>query len=711
MASKNRDKLQEPLCRYISDTLKLIETVKEFCDKEAEWTTKRQFELKKIKNIKDKIENKNQTWGQKIWNHLKKDSRRQELEKELGEVLKNTLEGLEKLHHFLDAVEKLSVTSVHVFIDGNANFMPEEVSSMSVKLVISAARIVSPLLIHFKRDPGNFFLPNLFNIEVLIFQLEKYIRVTQKICKKMQGEKMQKQLHRYISDTLKLIETVNEFCDGESKWTMERQTEIKKIKNIKDEDENKNQTWEKNKQSYMEKDSRRQKLEKELGEVLKNTLEGLEKLQGFLDAVEKLSVTSLFVFEDENKSFMPEEVSSMSVCSVILAARMVSLLLIHHIKRYEGSFFMPSIINVEALIFQLENYISVTQQICKKMEERSNNRRSSLEFNLNMTENLYDHVLQLNKIRMDESFRMNFLFDKKAQNFIELFSERHSRMVQFLSDLEEAAVQLDRMKKGSNISTVAGSSVGIAGGVLSIVGLALAPVTAGVSLALTLTGVGLGVTSGVNSLVTGITEMAVNSHQGKKANNTFVNFMEDVQMILDCMETVARTEGPVVGPQVVTTAVEVVKLAARVGALGKGIDAIVDGASAVKVLGSEEVIAKAVNLGLQEAQASRSIPKLAADLPDVGQVAKGTPVALSQSARAGFIGLNAFFIGLDVLFICKSGMSLAKGSKNEVAQLICSRAALWESEVEAWAKIHNHLFEGVSGFDKNWKTLKQHFHI
>lgn len=181
---------------------------------------------------------------------------------------------------------------------------------------------------------------------------------------------MQKQLHRYISDTLKLIETVNEFCDGESKWTMERQTEIKKIKNIKDEDENKNQTWEKNKQSYMEKDSRREKLEKELGEVIKNTLEGLEKLQGFLDAVEKLSVTSLFVFEDENKSFMPEEVRSMSVCSVIFAARMVSPLLIHYIKRYEGSFFMPSIINVEALIFQLENYISVTQQICKKMEER-----------------------------------------------------------------------------------------------------------------------------------------------------------------------------------------------------------------------------------------------------------------------------------------------------------------------------------------------------
>ncbi len=117
--------------------------------------------------------------------------------------------------------------------------------------------------------------------------------------------------------------------------------------------------------------------------------------------------------------------------------------------------------------------------------------------------------------RMDQHTRLTFIFQEHAQRFIGVFSQRRSRMEQFLSDLEESAVQLDRMKMGASISTVAGSSVGIAGGVLSIVGLALAPVTAGVSLALTLTGVGLGVTSGVNSVVTGITEAAVNSHHGK----------------------------------------------------------------------------------------------------------------------------------------------------------------------------------------------------
>ncbi|XP_017343548.1 uncharacterized protein LOC108276408 [Ictalurus punctatus] len=556
----------------------------------------------------------------------------------------------------------------------------------------------------------------------------------------MKREKLQKQLGEYILDTVKYIETVKEFCDGESKWTLQRKSELRRVKYIKDradqitlkfdhvqkaEDKAKafgEYMW--NGLTQVTADSRRQKLEKELGEVLKKTLEGLEKLQHFLDAVEKLAVTSLFVFVGE--SFMPKGVSSMSVRSVISAARIVSPLLVHF-KRDAGAFFLPILRNVEVLAIQLDKYIRITQQICEKMEKISKcisgsggfhgwkNGKSSLTFNLNVSEesvhDLYDHLLQLTKIRRDELFRMNFLFGEKAQGFINLFHECHTRMFAFLSDLEKAAAALDKMKKGSNMSTVAGSSVGIAGGVLSIIGLALAPVTAGVSLALTLTGVGLGVTSGVNSLVTGITEMAVNSHQGKNANDIFTRFMEDMQKILDYMEDVANSicaEESANGVQMVFKAG---KLIVGAGAVGKCIDAIVDGASAAKVLRSEEVIAKAVNMGLQEANAGRSIPKLAADLPDIGQLAKGTPLAISKSARAGFITLNALFIGVDAFFITKSGISLAKGSKNEVAELIRSRLALWRLEMEAWEKIYNHLFEGIAGFHKNQEILEQRFYF
>lgn len=321
---------------------------------------------------------------------------------------------------------------------------------------------------------------------------------------------------------------------------------------------------------------------------------------------------------------------------------------------------------------------------------------------------MLNHLKQLCKIRMDLHTRLTFIFQEHALHFIGVFSQRRSRMEQFLTDLEESAVQLDRMKMGASISTVTGSSVGIAGGVLSIVGLALAPVTAGVSLALTLTGVGLGVTSGVNSLVTGITEAAVNTHHGKNAQNIFQRYMDDVGKILDCLEQ-ASNEVRLEGLDVVDMMIGAGRLIARAGGVAKSIDVLVDAASAVKVLKSEEVIATAAKVGLQEAQSARSIPKLAADLPDIGQLAKGTPLALSKSARAGFITLNALFIGIDVLFICKDSISLAKGSKSEASQLIRSRAALWKSELEAWQKIHDSLCIGIWRFRKSQEVLEQLF--
>ncbi|GAA6081381.1 uncharacterized protein LOC113662440, partial [Tachysurus ichikawai] len=132
-----------------------------------------------------------------------------------------------------------------------------------------------------------------------------------------------------------------------------------------------------------------------------------------------------------------------------------------------------------------------------------------------------------------------------------------------------------------------------------------------------------------------------------------------------------------------------------------------DVTSAVKALRSKQIIAEAVNVGLQEAKAGRSIKGLAADLPDIGQMAKGTPLALSKSARTGFITVNALFIVLDVLFICKSGFSLSKGSRKKVAQVIRSRSVLWRSEVEAWKKIHDHLCDATLWFYSNQEILEQ----
>lgn len=158
-------KLEAKLGEYILDTLRHIETVKMFCVEEPEWTLLRKRELERIRSIKD------QANGQL------------DPERELGRVMNNTLDGLEELQPFLDAVEKLAVTSMFVF--KNSDLMPEGVSHENVLLAIATAKSVSSLLIHFKRDANAFFQPSLSNLDVLDFQLDKYIEMTQLMYEKM----------------------------------------------------------------------------------------------------------------------------------------------------------------------------------------------------------------------------------------------------------------------------------------------------------------------------------------------------------------------------------------------------------------------------------------------------------------------------------------------------------------------------------------------
>ncbi|XP_033945981.2 uncharacterized protein [Pseudochaenichthys georgianus] len=450
----------------------------------------------------------------------------------------------------------------------------------------------------------------------------------------------------------------------------------------------------KSKVTQVTADSRRADLEEELAALLKSTLEGLGELDCFLDAVENLAVTSLHLFMEENQVLhLPEGISPVTVQLVIIAARKICPHLLEF-KRVADAFFCPKLQNVEVQAYQLDKYIRTTENICAKLENSSfcdfclkmnDDKLVDLAVDLSEddTQRMLHHINQLDELRMNQSFRVVFLYqDEPCSGFINEFKERQPRMEQSLKDLEEHAVQLDQMNKGAKISSVAGSSVGAVGGVLSIVGLALIPVTAGVSLALTMTGVGMGITSGVNSAVTTATEIGVNHTYQRKAKEVFESLMEDVQILQDCLEEVTKkgTSGKDIA---------LGKLVYSAGTIAKGSDSFIDAASAFKVLKSEELVA---------------------DIPDIGQAAVKGPLALSKSARAGLIGLNALFLGMDIFFICKASMSLAKGSETEFSKFIRARAALWRSEVDSWQTIHDFLCEGLQTSKENKAILEMPFY-
>lgn len=196
----SRKELQEALSRYTTDTLAYVDTVRAFCKTISEWMNGRETELHMMMDIKDRADKidishvfKSEKKGRAFLEYMKSkttkgtaDSRRAELEKELAAVLQDTLGGLEELDGFLDAVEKLAVTSLHVFMENEVLHLPEGTSLEHVEVVVAAARGILPLLLEFKRDAAIFFLPRLQNVEVLSYQLDKYIKTTQTVCEKME---------------------------------------------------------------------------------------------------------------------------------------------------------------------------------------------------------------------------------------------------------------------------------------------------------------------------------------------------------------------------------------------------------------------------------------------------------------------------------------------------------------------------------------------
>ncbi|XP_042248646.1 uncharacterized protein LOC121884111 [Thunnus maccoyii] len=517
---------------------------------------------------------------------------------------------------------------------------------------------------------------------------------------------------------------LKEFSESLPEWKDAREKELQRIRDIKDradeidlsighvkQSENKGKAfvkYMKSKVTFVTAYSRRKELEKELAAVLKVTLRGLEKLNCFLDAVERLAVTSLHVFEEENWVLhLPQDISSDTVRDVITAAWLVCPLILAF-KRDAKAFFLPKLQNVEELANQLDKYIQTTQKICDKLEESSfsafclrMNMETVVDLDVDLSEDdiqrMLCHINQLNEIRMDQHFRMVFLFkEESCRGFI---------MSRFLNDLEESAVQLDRMNKGAKISSVAGSSVGAIGGVLSIIGLALIPVTAEVSLALTMTGVGLGITSGVNSIVTTATEIGVKRTYKKKASEAFKSIMKDVKSLQNCLDEVTNRKA-----SQIDVAVGVSKGLTKDGVFRKSIESFVDFAPAGKMLKSEDLIASAGKVVAHKRKVLHDMSRVASDVPDAGQAAVTGPLALTKSARAGLIGLNALFIGKDIFTIYKDSISLAKGSETEVSQLIRARAALWSSEMDSWKKIRDSLHQGLLTSEEKRAILETQFY-
>ncbi|KAI4892917.1 hypothetical protein NFI96_024480, partial [Prochilodus magdalenae] len=152
--------------------------------------------------------------------------------------------------------------------------------------------------------------------------------------------------------------------------------------------------------------------------------------------------------------------------------------------------------------------------------------------------------------------------------------------------------------------------------------------------------------------------------------------------ILDCVEQVASiVEGPVVNPQVI-------------------------GGSTWSWEGDsscwnsrQRLLATHPNPCRQTARSS-------------GQLVRALLWHCPNQLEPGFITLNALFIGLDVLFICKDSISLAKGQQ-EPQVLRAHPMQITSPGAQSWKhgqKISDGLCKGIWKYRKSRRILEQPFH-
>ena len=113
----------------------------------------------------------------------------------------------------------------------------------------------------------------------------------------------------------------------------------------------------------------------------------------------------------------------------------------------------------------------------------------------------------LNELKRDLAGKDQEVLPKEQldrRRFLKKFPRVTQQLVELISKLRELADNVDKVHRDCTISNVVTHSTGALSGALTILGLALAPVTAGASMALSVTGIGLGAATAVTAVSTSI---------------------------------------------------------------------------------------------------------------------------------------------------------------------------------------------------------------
>ncbi|XP_035391889.1 apolipoprotein L1 isoform X2 [Electrophorus electricus] len=229
--------------------------------------------------------------------------------------------------------------------------------------------------------------------------------------------------------------------------------------------------------------------------------------------------------------------------------------------------------------------------------------------------------------------------------FNQLFSAQAEGLWQHVIDLHSIADSLDRFNWRTKVAQITGGSTSAVGGLTTIAGLALAPVTMGTSLIITAVGLGVATAGGLTSASAGISNSVNNSLDRKKVERIVEDYQCKMADLNKCMNFIKQ-------------GIENLRRFNLLKIKRQTYNRDFPGLSSIYEDG---------------AMASKAVLINANEIMRVVQIAN---VAGSTAARAVQVAsmttgvLTGLFVGMDVFFVAKDSQELRKGAKSEFAAKI-----------------------------------------
>ncbi|KAH0616940.1 hypothetical protein JD844_028436 [Phrynosoma platyrhinos] len=273
--------------------------------------------------------------------------------------------------------------------------------------------------------------------------------------------------------------------------------------------------------------------------------------------------------------------------------------------------------------------------------------------------------------------------------FMKEFPAQREKIEKSIQCLREMADDIDKTHKDCTIASIAANSTSASSGILNILGLTLAPFTAGGSLILTATGIGLGAVATVTGMSTTLYENVNNSKEKERAQKLINECQKCLRKVMPTCGVDFSSECPLnngaVGENVKQLVSNVASQVPNVYRAAKEIRMNVKALKLARNNPGLKVLAKrATAVGSTSQHTIKGVK-------NVKKAFGGTALAMTKGARMLSAATAGVFLLFDAYGIAQDAKHLTEGAKAETAAEIREEANKLEEQLHSLNRLYEEL--------------------